>query len=85
MRNRNIFLFKTLDPFFLPADFTQFSNTDYIALKFILLSHSLFIKNFFVVVCTQLLVSTRPEDECFSMYLQMLDKCMMHEVCSFNV
>jgi len=30
-------------------------------------------------VCTQLLVTSRPEDECFAIYLQLLDKCMMHQ------
>ena len=33
-----------------------------------------------ISVCTQLLVSARPEDECFGLYVQLLDKCMMHEV-----
>jgi hypothetical protein len=30
-------------------------------------------------VCTQLMVTSRPEDECFAIYLQLLDKCMMHD------
>jgi hypothetical protein len=30
-------------------------------------------------VCTQLLVTSRPDDECFAMYLHLLDKSMMHE------
>jgi len=33
-------------------------------------------------VCTQLLVASRSEDDCFSMYLQLLDKCLMHEAFS---
>ncbi len=30
-------------------------------------------------------MTTRLEDECFGMYVQLLDKCLMHEVCSVNL
>ncbi|XP_014665216.1 PREDICTED: protein Smaug homolog 1-like [Priapulus caudatus] len=30
-------------------------------------------------VCTQLLVSSRPDDENFSIYLQLIDRCLNHE------
>ena len=40
---------------------------------------------FSISVCTQLLVSARPEDECFGLYMQLLDKCMMHEVRFFHL
>ncbi|BFZ06840.1 hypothetical protein BsWGS_09879 [Bradybaena similaris] len=33
-------------------------------------------------VCTQLLVTSRPDDECFQSYLQLLDKCLQHEAFS---
>eukprot|EP00918_Siedleckia_nematoides_P029362 GHVU01063318.1.p1 GENE.GHVU01063318.1~~GHVU01063318.1.p1 ORF type:complete len:791 (+),score=89.17 GHVU01063318.1:365-2737(+) len=33
-------------------------------------------------VCTQLLVTNKPEDECFAMYLHLLDKCMIHDAFS---
>ena len=31
-------------------------------------------------VCTQLLVASRPDDECFNLYIQLIDKCINHEV-----
>lgn len=30
-------------------------------------------------VCTQLLVASRPDDECFNLYLSLIDKCINHE------
>ncbi|CAL1527783.1 unnamed protein product [Lymnaea stagnalis] len=33
-------------------------------------------------VCTQLLVASRPDDECFQIYLQLIDKCLNHEAFS---
>ncbi|XP_067680249.1 protein Smaug homolog 1-like isoform X1 [Haliotis asinina] len=30
-------------------------------------------------VCTQLLVASRPDDDCFTTYLQLIDKCLNHE------
>ncbi|XP_005108204.2 protein Smaug homolog 1 [Aplysia californica] len=33
-------------------------------------------------VCTQLLVASRPDDECFKIYLQLIDKCLNHEAFS---
>lgn len=35
----------------------------------------------FFLVCTQLLVS-RPDEENISSYLQLIDKCLIHEVSS---
>lgn len=39
----------------------------------------LFSSLFFFPVCTQLLVS-RPDEENISSYLQLIDKCLIHEV-----
>lgn len=36
---------------------------------------------FLITVCTQLLVS-RPDEENISSYLQLIDKCLIHEVSS---
>ncbi|KAL5008132.1 hypothetical protein ScPMuIL_013713 [Solemya velum] len=33
-------------------------------------------------VCTQLLVSSRPDEECFNIYLLLIDKCISHEAFS---
>ncbi|XP_060082936.1 protein Smaug homolog 2-like isoform X2 [Ylistrum balloti] len=30
-------------------------------------------------VCTQLLTASRPDDECFNLYLSLIDKCINHE------
>lgn len=38
-----------------------------------------FSSSFFFPVCTQLLVS-RPDEENISSYLQLIDKCLIHEV-----
>lgn len=40
---------------------------------------SLLFSFFFFPVCTQLLVS-RPDEENISSYLQLIDKCLIHEV-----
>ena len=32
-----------------------------------------------IVVCTQLLVNSRVEDECYPTYISLIDKCMHHE------
>lgn len=41
--------------------------------------HAHFSSLFFFPVCTQLLVS-RPDEENISSYLQLIDKCLIHEV-----
>lgn len=40
---------------------------------------SLLFSSLFFPVCTQLLVS-RPDEENISSYLQLIDKCLIHEV-----
>lgn len=46
----------------------------------LLFNHSVYIFYCLLTVCTQLLVTSRPDDECFQSYLQLLDKCLQHEV-----
>ena len=40
----------------------------------------IFLCVLFAAVCSQLLICVRPEDECFSLYLQLVDRCRAHEV-----
>ncbi|XP_021341894.1 protein Smaug homolog 1-like isoform X2 [Mizuhopecten yessoensis] len=35
-------------------------------------------------VCTQLLTASRPDDECFNLYLSLIDKCINHEAFTYR-
>lgn len=43
------------------------------------ISSSVIIYHIFLLVCTQLLVTARPSDECMSVFIQVVDRCSRHE------
>ncbi|XP_037792855.1 protein Smaug homolog 1-like [Penaeus monodon] len=60
----------------LPSQFTRVMGKENIELHF----REKYCKNFNRIrMCTQLLVSVRPEDECVTAFLGLVEKCVNHE------